>query len=181
MSQSIDKEKVTFLLYLDDPYQAEILDYLSGLSPSRKGEVLRQILVSGWSSFKRNMNLESEVVKTVRVKQKPKKVINKRKEPPRYPDTTSPTEVANPVDNQKLAKKVTSDKQDEEMSAEDRRLMEEYGEISSDLIDSPTEESRPSGKDKKESSAPMKSITPIDDDDDDDIDDLDRLKMKFGG
>lgn len=182
MSQSIDKEKVTFLLYLDDPHQAEILDYLSELSPSRKGEVLRQILVSGWSSFKKNMNLESEVVKTVKVKQKPQKTTTKKKkakvEPPRYPAQEIPeTQNVEP----RHTPKDPAPSPEEDLSEEERRLMESYGEIVPNIPDVTPSTS----DDDKDNEAPTRTIGAnnnlTDDDDDDDMDDLDRLKMKVGG
>lgn len=51
MSKNLNSERITFLLYLDDPIQSEIIDYLIDLNRSRKGEVLREIILMGWEKF----------------------------------------------------------------------------------------------------------------------------------
>lgn len=68
MSKDLSSERVTFLLYLDDPIQSEIIDYLIDLNRSRKGEVLREIIVMGWEKFNKE-KLSKNKRKTKKIKE----------------------------------------------------------------------------------------------------------------
>ena len=73
MSKNINSERITFLLYLDDPIQSEIIDYVIDLSPSRKGEVLREIISMGWEKFNKDKLSKAKSIRR-------KKTINKIEE-----------------------------------------------------------------------------------------------------
>ena len=66
MSKNINSERITFLLYLDDPIQSEIIDYVIDLSPSRKGEVLREIISMGWEKFNKDKLSKSKSIRRKR-------------------------------------------------------------------------------------------------------------------
>lgn len=91
MSHNIDSVKISCLLYLDRPMQADLSDFLSDLTPSRKGEVLREILENGWQKYKEEngvgldpeefaqLIIENNNRKKERKKTKPKPATKARK------------------------------------------------------------------------------------------------------
>ena len=173
MSQGMYKEKINFLLYLDDPIQAEIADYLSELSPSRKGEVLRQIITTGWTSFKKQMNLEVETVTRVRKKPKPKAKPVKTQEPS-APST--PDEEADGNKQNSLASRIPK------FQAHDKTGKEEDKEtIASATVKEDTSD-KEDGKEEQKDIRPIKKISNsplIEDDEDDDEDDMSKLFGKI--
>lgn len=177
MSRNIDSMKISCLLYFDRPMQADLSDFLSDLTPSRKGEVLREILENGWQEYKKNNGVglnPNEFAEMIAEKQKNKnknKPLRKTKKATKsskdnnhqYENVDKVSE--NDVDNNEVIREDSKEKKhDNNNKTVFKDIEQDKTELSSDF-----------------SNIKTVSIDDIEDDDDDDdevIDPLAKMKMK---
>jgi primosomal protein N' len=170
MSHNIDSIKISCLLYLDRPMQADLSDFLSDLTPSRKGEVLREILENGWQKYKNEngVGLDPEDFAQLIIENNNKKKERKKNKP--KPKTTA-------------RKAKVFDKEEEKtpktpVAKESGKKVEEKPEPEKD-VQKPSSDNVAQSTKSTLSGMRSFSIEDLEDDDDEDVvDPLAKMKMK---
>ena len=161
MSQNIDTVKISCLLYLDRHLQADLADFLSSITRSRRGEVLREIIESGWVNYKSEhgvgMDADEYASMVLANETKRKKKISRKASP-----------------KKKQENEGRSKKHDIIEQVSDKDVAEENNNKKQEVDVSPKENSSLLGM----KNVSIDDISFDEDEDDDILDPLAKLKMK---
>jgi len=172
MSHNIDSVKISCLLYLDRPMQADLSDFLSDLTPSRKGEVLREILENGWQKYKEENGVgldPEEFAQLIIEKNNKKKERNKTKSKPVA--TARKAKQIGSKEKEKTETPVSQNEKDKEKTRVESSESKDDSQGNKEDVDNTTKPTL--------SSMRSFSIEDLEDDDDDEVvDPLAKMKMK---
>jgi primosomal protein N' len=173
MSHNIDSIKISCLLYLDRPMQADLSDFLSDLTPSRKGEVLRELLENGWKKYKEEngVGLDPEEFAQLIIENNKKENKKRTKAKTTVRKANSPQPKTEPI----VQKESNTKKEDREKGKEENKNKEVSNDKEVEQNDIKSEYQEKSAL----SSVKSFSMEDLDEDNDDVVvDPLSKMKMK---